>query len=43
MDRAMMEGNRVCNNRSLKLNRIIHKEKIKNAAKGVNNAQPYTY
>ena len=37
MDRAQHEGNRVVSQRALKLAKIIHKEKVRNVSKEVNN------
>ena len=42
MDRALHEGNRVVSDRAVKLNKIIHKEKIRNASKGINNNVPHS-
>ena len=40
MDRALFEGNRKVSDRVKKLERIIHREKVKNAEKAVDNGIP---
>lgn len=42
MDRAIPEGNRVVHSRTQKLNKLIHKEKIKQATKGISNEVPFS-
>lgn len=42
MDRAICEGNRVVNSRAKKLNKIIHRQKVRSISKGVDNETPYS-
>jgi len=43
MDRAITEGNRVVNWRQLMINKALHKQKLQDMTKAVDNNPPYSY
>lgn len=42
MDRAIIEGNRIMRERLLKLNKTMHREKLRSIQKSVDNDVPVT-
>jgi len=43
MDRALLEGNRLVNQRQLMINKAFYKSKITKPVKAINNSPPYAF